>query len=430
MTARPHVAVLHRWRDRYAEYERYLDHERYAVSYLTTEVGAPAVPGGAAEVVIVPATDDLPMVRKELESLAARHGPLRAVVALKEDDLLVATELAAELGAPGRTPGQLLPFRDKLLMARQVAGAGLAVPAFAPAPGPQAVEAFAARHGWPLVLKPRTGSSSAGVRILSGPDDLAALRSAADWPASSLVQAFNPHPIHHVDGVFDGHRLGPWRASRYLDTCLGFRTGTPLGSVEVDDPRILRVIEEFTTAVMRALTDSPTVLHLEVFVQDDGRTRPACAFLEVGARVGGAEIPFLWRELHGYDLMEAAFRIAVGEQPRAAPGPAFGARVGGWLLAPLPAARPCLIAEATPMVGRTPGPYAESVPRPGDLVPAADAYYEHVGGRFRFAGPSSTAVKEAITATARDFRVSARPIAPPDHTGQQPLRHSTDRSPR
>ncbi|MDH6143445.1 hypothetical protein P3T35_005480 [Kitasatospora sp. GP30] len=417
MTGRPHIAVLHRWRDRYAEYERYLDHDRYAVSYLTTEVGAPAVPRGAAEVVIVPATDELPLVRKELERLAARHGPLRAVVALKEDDLLVAAELAAGLGAPGRSIGQLLPFRDKLLMARQVADAGLTVPPFAPAPDPQAVAGFAARHGWPVVLKPRTGSSSAGVRILRGPEDLA----AADWSGvPALVQAFNPHPIHHVDGVFDGRRLGPWRASRYLDTCLDFRTGTPLGSVEVDDPRTLRAIEEFTTAVLRALTDAPTVLHLELFLQGD-----RCSFLEVGARVGGAEIPFLWRELHGYDLMEAAFRIAVGERPRAAADPALGSRVGGWLLAPLPAARPCVIEQATPMVGRSPGPYAESVPRPGELVPAADAYYEHVGGRFRFAGPSSAAVKEAITATARDFRVTARPVAPPELTD-----HHAERSRR
>ncbi|TDC61197.1 hypothetical protein E1258_12245 [Micromonospora sp. KC207] len=44
MSRRPHVVVLHRRRDRYAHYDRYLDHDRCTVSYLTTEVGAAGVP--------------------------------------------------------------------------------------------------------------------------------------------------------------------------------------------------------------------------------------------------------------------------------------------------------------------------------------------------------------------------------------------------
>jgi biotin carboxylase len=160
------------------------------------------------------------------------------------------------------------------------------------------------------------------------------------------------------------------------------------------------------------------VFHLELFVAPD---TGECAFLEVGARVGGAEIPFLWREVHGYDLMEAGFRLAMGWSPRAwpaglgVPSPAAYAvadtgtdgSVAGWLLAPAPAARPCRITEATPMVGRVPGPYAEALLRPGEVLPAAAAYYEHVGGRFRFRGHTSAEVEAAVSATARDFRVRA-----------------------
>ena len=78
------------------------------------------------------------------------------------------------------------------------------------------------------------------------------------------------------------------------------------------------------------------------------------------------------------------------------------------------------------MVGRVPGPYAESVLRPGQILPAADAYYEHVGGRFRFRGPSTAAVEAAIIATARDFDVAGEPVdKEPASAGSPTTSHDT-----
>jgi hypothetical protein len=109
--------------------------------------------------------------------------------------------------------------------------------------------------------------------------------------------------------------------------------------------------------------------------------------------------------------MRAAFDLQLGRRPVTPPRPA-GRAIGGWLLVPAPAARPCVITEATPMTGRRPGPYAEALLRPGEVLPDADAYYEHVGGRFRFRGASSAEVETALTATAAHFRVSAEPVEP------------------
>ncbi|MGN9811364.1 ATP-grasp domain-containing protein [Micromonospora sp. BQ11] len=404
--SRPHVVVLHRWRDAYAHYDRYLDHDAFAVSYVTTEVGAAGVPAQAAAVAVVDATDDVERVGARIDELAARFGEPAAVVALKEDDLVPAAVLAARRGCFGRTVRELTPFRDKLVMARTVSAAGIPVPATAPAPDPAAVREHAARHGWPVVVKPRTGSSSAGVRLIAGPDEAADLGR----DAMRLVQAYEPDPIHHVDGVFDGATLGPWRLSAYLDTCLAFRDGRALGSVEQDDPTLIAAVGVFTTSVLRALTDRPTVFHLELFLGRAEDGSPRCTFLECGARVGGAEIPFVWRDVHGYDLMEAAFRIALGREPQDPPPAAHRTEVGGWLLVPAPAGRPCRIEEATSMIDRNPGPYAEVVPRVGDVLPAADAYYEHVGARYRFRGTDSTAVRAAVLATARDARVTGRTV--------------------
>jgi hypothetical protein len=226
-----------------------------------------------------------------------------------------------------------------------------------------------------------------------------------------LVQEFCPDQIHHVDGVFDGMNLLTFRASYYLNTCLGFRTGDYLGSVEVDDPEVIAAIGAATQAYLAVLTSSPTVFHLELFVGRDDSGAPRCQFLEVGARTGGAEIPFVWREIHGYDLMEAAVRIQLSQTVPPVPAAPAQHEVGGWLLVPAPAARPCRITVATAMVGLEPGPYAEALLQPGDVLPAADAYYEHVGGRFRFRGPTTAAVEAAIITTARDFEVAGEPLA-------------------
>lgn len=409
---RPHIVVINRWQERYAEYGRYLDHKRYQVSYITTAVGLASVPPVASAIIPVHATDDLAAVRAAIRELAKFYGAPAAVVALKEDDLLVGAQLRQEWQCPGPRPHDLLVFRDKGAMCQAIHQAGLAVPAFAEAHDADVVRDFADEHGWPVIVKPRIGSSSAGVVRLEGPADLAAVRFDAE---PLLVQAYCADPIYHVDGVFDGTDVVTYQGSRYLNTCLGFRGGSVLGSVEEDDPVLHRAIGEAAARFLAALSDAPTVFHLEIFVGADAESRPVCNFLEVGARTGGAEIPFVWREVHGYDLMEAAMRIQLGwdipSMRSAVPptGAGTGA-VGGWLLVPAPAARPCRITEATPMVGRVPGPYAESVLRPGQVLPAADAYYEHVGGRFRFRGATSAEVEHAIVTTAAHYRVAAQPL--------------------
>ena len=415
MAQRPHMVIIHRWLADYAHYEHYVDHARYAVSYVTTHVGAPAVSPAAASVEIVTATDDLPAVSHAVNRLVQRHGRPRSIVALKEDDLLVGAQLRQQWGCPGPDIDDVIPFRDKLVMASHVARAGLSVPAYAPVRHPHDVVEFGRDQGWPVVVKPCVGSSSAGVVKVDGPADCVSL----DFVGGEryLVQAFDGRQIYHVDGYFDGVTMGPLRASRYVNNCLGFRTGDTLGSVEEDAPTVLHGITTFSTRVLAALTQKPVVFHLELFVD---RADGSCAFLEIGARVGGAEIPYLWREVHGYDLMEAAFRLLAGERPLAWPHAIDavashpGAEVAGWLLAPAPAQRPCRITQATSMVGRKPGPYAEALLQPGEILPAADAYYEHVGGRFRFRGKTSREVEAAISATARDFAVSGELAVEPD----------------
>lgn len=423
MDRRPHVVVVNRWREHYALYDEYFDHRRSAVSYISTAVGTASVPAGAAAVEIVDATDDLESVRAAAQRLARRFGDPDAVLALKEDDLLVGAALRKEWGCPGPTIAELLPFRDKAVMCTEIQAAGLDVPAFAPVWRSSDIEQFANTHGWPVVVKPRMGSSSAGVHRVGGPEDLDAMRFVGE---PMLVQEFCDLPTYHVDGLFDGRKCLMWRVSRYTSDCLSFRDGRALGSVEIDDDQLHGQIGDVAARYLGALTRTATVFHLELFVNATSFEQPKCRFLEVGARAGGAEIPLIWREVHGYDLMAAATALQQGIPAPPVPNNRYRARrpVAGWLLVPAPARRPCRITAVTSMLRRAGGPYAEVVLDPGQVLPAADSYYEHVGGRFRFRAASTEDLVRAINRTAAEYRVTAEEL-PLDAGRPAPLQSTT-----
>ncbi|MCX5398294.1 acetyl-CoA carboxylase biotin carboxylase subunit family protein [Streptomyces sp. NBC_00102] len=404
-----HVVVLHRWRDHYARYEDYIDHRIHRVTYVTTALARESIPVGAAGTVTVRATDDLPAVLEAVSTLSVRFGAPDLVMALNEGDLETAALLRGQLGCPGQSYHDLAPFRDKLIMAEVVHAAGVRTPAFADAPDSAAVKEFTQTHGWPVVVKPRRGTASRGVMRLESPEDLPKLEAA---PAESrVVQEYVEDAIYHVDGVWTGTELGPWRASRYLNTCVDFTDGAVLGSIEEDDPDVLGPIGEFTASVGRALGGrQPWVFHLEVFVgtEEDGSVR--LTFLEVGWRVGGAEIPFVWREVHGLDLAAAAADVQLGNRPGLETPENW--QVGGWLLVPSPVPPPCkVVAASVPLPGDG-GPYTHVVPAAGDVLPKVGGY-EHVGIRMRFQGATSQEVRTAVETAARETSMVCVPHSPP-----------------
>jgi hypothetical protein len=420
-----HIVVLHRWRDQHAHYADYIDHDAYRVSYVTTELGRVSVPVGAAAVVIVPATDSLTGTGAAVAELIERFGPVRHLVALNEGDLDTAAALRAAFGLPGQTTEELARFRDKLAMVTVVDRAGIPVPRYADVDGPESIRRFGERHGWPVVVKPRRGTASRGVVVVRGPadpDDPALFGGAPAEPC--IVQSFVADPVFHIDGLWTGTQLGPWRASRYVNSCRDFTEGTFLGSVEVDDFELRSPLEEFTVSVAAALGEGrPWVFHLEAFVGTGPDGAPRLTFLEAGARVGGGEIPFVWREVHGLDLMAAAVDIQLNRPPTVtvdppvSDDPAGVDRAGGtagWLLLPVPVPTPCRVVEVTLPPGSADSggnPYAHVVPEPGAVIPRTGGY-EHVAARFRFRGASSREVEAAIEKTAKGFhmRCEALPV--------------------
>ncbi|SDH85551.1 Carbamoyl-phosphate synthase L chain, ATP binding domain [Actinokineospora alba] len=399
-----HVIVVHQWEDHYADYESYFDHSAGPVSYIVTPVGSGSVPSTAARVVTVEKTSDLAVMRETVADLADRFGRPRGIVALKENVLPVVTALRAEFGAAGRRAEDLHHFLYKDTMIAKAREIGVPIPETADVANHGDLTAFAAEHGWPVVIKPTRGSASEGVRLLHSPADVESV--VFDRPM--LVQAFVPHPIIVVDGVWLGDRHGPWRMSRYLENCLSFRHGTPLGFVEIDDAAVNAAMGEFLDKLLPGLCAEPYVYHLEAFMVP-GEV-PSFVFLEIGSRVGGAETPFLWREVHGFDLMAVECQLQLGIEPADLPTPELSTEdVAGYLLMPAPSRRPCRVVAAKSMLGPG-GPYAEKVLTPGGVIPRSEAYYEHVGGRFRFRGATTAGVEASITKVAAEFELETVPF--------------------
>jgi 5-(carboxyamino)imidazole ribonucleotide synthase len=87
---------------------------------------------------------------------------------------LRALEGAGHRVAPG--PAALVHAQDKLVLRGALAAAGEPQPAWAAATGVGDVEAFAATHGWPVVLKtPRGGYDGRGVFVVDVPHEAADL---------------------------------------------------------------------------------------------------------------------------------------------------------------------------------------------------------------------------------------------------------------
>lgn len=299
-----YVLCLHRWVGRQALYDRYELPEGMVIRAICTPESEGSLPvERLASSSTLATLDDAEAVMGEVERLVEQHGVPARVVALNEGDLLNAASIRERWQIPGDLVAWTERFRDKLTMldvASRQSSIGV-LPAVS-ADSREALEQLSARYGYPLVLKPRYGTASRGVSILRGPKDLDRI---ADATEPMMVQVYCSAPILHVDGWWDGQRIVVVTASRYVNSCADFGPESPLGSIEIeegdDELRISRRVEQLLAAFAPG---REIVFHLELF-DADGELQ----FLEIGARVGGAEIPFLWREVRDIDLVGIAWEL-------------------------------------------------------------------------------------------------------------------------
>jgi biotin carboxylase len=238
------------------------------------------------------------------------------VVSVQEHDLERAAQLREILGLGGQPSADALKWRNKLLMKQTVAAAGIEVAAQAPVECATDLVAFAAAHGFPVVVKPRDGAGSLGVRVLRDEAELRGflaedLEMYGPYESNLMVEAFVDGPMCHVDGLVVDGELQYVYASRYLFALSDFKQlhrGRLDTTLDPDDPLSVRLIA-FTREVIDALPAPATFgFHAEVFHTPDDRL----VLCEIAARPGGAQNRAIAEVMFGIDPFTGVVRANAG----------------------------------------------------------------------------------------------------------------------
>ncbi|WP_405602978.1 ATP-grasp domain-containing protein [Streptomyces sp. NBC_01410] len=132
----------------------------------------------------------------------ARHTPVDAVVGFREYAAVSVAEVAAALGLPGNPPEAVRRVRTKDECREFLRRHGLRQPELVLCATEREAVDFLAAHGPAVVVKPRRGSSSEGVRKVSDPAAMAdAFGEALDAEGLVLVEEFVHGAEFSVEGV-------------------------------------------------------------------------------------------------------------------------------------------------------------------------------------------------------------------------------------
>ncbi|MEV7724407.1 hypothetical protein AB0P15_06685 [Streptomyces sp. NPDC087917] len=271
--------------------------------------------GGYRHLELVDTFDDEELVDRLARDLAHEHR-VTHVIAHHEADLIRAAGLREKFGLAGQLPAGVMAFRDKVLMKRKLAEAGIEVaPHTLPATADE-VRDFAAEHGLPLVFKARDGFGSIGLRIVRTGEELERQLAEAFAPGAGpredlLLEAYVPGRMCHVDGVVAGGRTVMAWPSQYQYDLSSFQAD---GGARVDltldpsDPLTPRLLE-LTERALEAL-EGPVdhAFHAEVFHTPDDRL----VVCEVAARPAGARIRDVLTAAFGTHPVELAARAHTG----------------------------------------------------------------------------------------------------------------------
>jgi hypothetical protein len=264
---------------------------------------------------------------------AHRRDPIDRLLVNSEYDVLRAARLRERLGIRGQGVASALAYRDKVRMKTWWAQAGVPAARHAALEAPGDLLAFAAAHGYPVVVKPRAGMGSTAVQVLAGEAQARAwlaqqFTHAPDGASPWMAEAFVDGSMFQVDGVY--HRgvaelCWPTAVSSLLE-CFDGQAVTSV-TLAAGDPLVAR-IQVLVTAALKALPDpdGAVVFHAEVWLDANGEL----LMNEVAARIGGGQTREIvhWA-FGGVDLVRRYVECTVDERAATRPMPQYPVRLVG-----------------------------------------------------------------------------------------------------
>ena len=228
-----------------------------------------------------------------------------------------AATVAAALGLAGPSPEAMCAVRDKFVQRTRLEAAGVPVPQYRYATAASRAASAAEAIGYPVVLKPCSGSGSYGVKLcVTGAEVEAHAKTLLAITANERGQPLPPGILVEELAV------GPEYSIETFNTSVVGITAKHLGAL----PHFVEVGHDFPAelgkasydALARTAVNALAALglgwgpsHIEARITSSGPR-----IIEVNPRLAGGFIPELVRLALGIDLIALTVSAVAGKQPR------------------------------------------------------------------------------------------------------------------
>lgn len=258
--------------------------------------------------------DGVPVLRVDTASpravRAVADPSVVGVTTSSEYYLPVAAEVASALGLPGPAWQSVARCRDKANQRADASTHGLPVPGHAVASTVAEAVTAADLLGWPVVVKPVTGSGSVGVRRCADRTEVAT--HTARLLATTENERGLPVPTRVlVEEHVDGPEYSVEVFGDKVVAVVAKHVGPPPHFVETGHDLPADVPDAVPALALRALTALDLgfgAAHVEIRLAAGGPV-----LIEVNPRLAGGMIPELVRAATGIDLVAAQTAAAMGK---------------------------------------------------------------------------------------------------------------------
>ena len=242
-------------------------------------------------------------------SFLARTRQIDRIIALDDFDVETVADLREHLRMPGMGGSTARYFRDKLAMRVQARDEGIPVPEFVHVLNYDDLRDYMARVPGPWVLKPRSEASSMGIRKVNSAGELwPLLDELGDRQSYYVLERFVPGDVFHVDSVVWNKRVLFTVCSQYgLPPMAVYQGGGVFVTsvIPYHSPQE-QALQALNREVIAAMGMVRGVTHAEfIRAEADG----AFHFLEIAARVGGANIDLMLEHATGINLWREWARL-------------------------------------------------------------------------------------------------------------------------
>lgn len=232
--------------------------------------------------------------------------PFDRLIALSEYDIERVSDIRKYLNIPSFEPISSYIFRDKYLM-KNFFSTYIRTPKYKDIKNFVDIISFIDENGYPVVIKPRLGSGSESIVILSTDEELKKYLSQSPELNQLMIEEYIDGEMYHIDGVVNCGELF-YISSKYINGCLAFSENNFLGSFGIENLSLKKKIDNFMKKMFSPFISlkSSFIFHLEIFKKDE-----EFLLCEIASRLGGGYIHDILMKRSNQNMLDAHLEIEI-----------------------------------------------------------------------------------------------------------------------